>query len=144
MKQFIICNHRITSPRGKVTEPPNGNPCSILTRYNIIFHHFLSMKRSRFRFSPLVEKVRGAFCLSGKHKGAMPPPVCLPVPLPAAGQTKRRRLPRGQNRNRLRKRNLIGKKKRSWDAEEEFCGKKSDGEKEIILQKRSSNLRRGI
>ena len=35
-----------------MTEPPNGNPCSILTRYNIIFHHFLSMKRSRFRFSP--------------------------------------------------------------------------------------------
>lgn len=78
--------------------------------------------------------------MSGKHKGAMPPPVCLPVPLPAAGQTKRRRLPRGQNRNRLRKRNLIGKKKRSWDAEGEFYGKKSDGGKEIILQKRAANL----
>lgn len=144
MKQFIICNHRITSPRGKVTEPPNGNPCSILTRYNIIFHHFLSMKRSRFHLSQLVAKVRVAFYLSGKCNGDMPPSVCLSVPLPAAGQTKRRRLPRGQNRNRLRKRNLIGKKKRSWDAEEEFCGKKSDGGKEIILQKRSSNLRRGI
>jgi len=102
------------------------------------------MKRSRFRFSPLVEKVRVAFCLSGKCNGDMPPPVCLHVPLPAEGQTKRRRLPRGQNRNRLRKRNLIGKKKRSWDAEGEFYGKKSDGGKEIILQKRAANLQKGI
>ncbi|WP_281713960.1 hypothetical protein [Anaerotignum lactatifermentans] len=85
-----------------------------------------------------------AFCLSGKCNGDMPPPVCLHVPLPAEGQTKRRRLPRGQNRNRLRKRNLIGKKKRSWDAEGEFYGKKSDGGKEIILQKRAANLQKGI
>ncbi|OUN44855.1 hypothetical protein B5G26_04240 [Anaerotignum lactatifermentans] len=74
----------------------------------------------------------------------MPPPVCLPVPLPAAGQTKRRRLPRGQNRNRLRKRNLIGKKKRSWDAEGEFYGKKSDGGKEIPICKKESDLGKEI
>jgi len=33
----------------------------------------------------------------------------------------------------------MGRKKRSWEAEGEFCGKKSDGEKEICSEERKEN-----